>query len=115
VDEQLERWTKQYSPPEMTDLLQAIGIPSAPVQRTDQILTDPHLKHRKWFHPLAHPDLGTHLYDGVPWHFSDSKLNSNSPSPRLGQHSRELLHGLLGLSQAEIDALFEQGISGQVS
>jgi crotonobetainyl-CoA:carnitine CoA-transferase CaiB-like acyl-CoA transferase len=115
VDGQLERWTKQFSPQEMTDLLQAIGIPSAPVQRTDQILTDPHLKHRKWFHPLAHPDLGTHLYDGVPWHFSDSKLNSNSPSPRLGQHSRELLHGLLGLSQAEIDALFEQGISGQVS
>jgi crotonobetainyl-CoA:carnitine CoA-transferase CaiB-like acyl-CoA transferase len=95
--------------------LQALGIPSAPVQRTDQILNDAHLKNRKWFRPLKHPDLGTHLYDGVPWHFSDSKLNSSLPSPRLGQHSRELLHDLLGLSQDEISALFEQGVSGQVS
>jgi crotonobetainyl-CoA:carnitine CoA-transferase CaiB-like acyl-CoA transferase len=115
VDEQLERWTRQFSPLEITDLLQALGIPSAPVQRTDQILNDPHLEHRKWFRPLTHPDLGTHLYDGVPWHFSDSKLNSDSPSPRLGQHSRELLHDLLGLSQDEISVLFELGVSGQVS
>jgi len=112
LDNQIAVWTREFTPLEVTCKLQDHHIASAPVQRTDQVLTDPHLQALQWFQLLSHPDLGSHLYDGFPWHFSQSRLASESASPRLGQHSRELLHKLLGLSHMEIDRLFRSGITG---
>mgnify|MGYP001469667401 CR=1 FL=1 len=111
LDQQISSWSSDLTPQEATCALQEVSIPAAPVQRTDQVLADPHL--REWFQRLSHPDLGSHLYDGFPWRFSDSELASTSASPRLGQHSRELLRELLGLSHVEIDRLFRSGVSGE--
>ena len=112
LDQQISTWTGELTTQEATRQLQDIAIAAAPVQRTDQVLADPNL--RDWFQPLSHPDLGSHLYDGFPWRFSNSELSSESASPRLGQHSRELLYRLLGQSHTEIDRLFRSGVSGEV-
>jgi crotonobetainyl-CoA:carnitine CoA-transferase CaiB-like acyl-CoA transferase len=36
---------------------------------------------------------------------SETPLNTYDPPPRIGQHTDELLSGVLGLSASEIDAL----------
>lgn len=114
LDQQISSWTSELTAQEVTQTLQELSIAAAPVQRTDQVLADPHLQQLHWFQRLSHPDLGSHLYDGFPWRFSESKLASEAASPRLGQHSRELLHKLLGLGDTEIDRLFRAGITGEV-
>ncbi len=112
IDRLISLWTKTQSKIEATRQLQAVGVPAAPVQTTDELLEDPHLKSINWWHQLEHPDLGTHQYAGFPYLFRHSKLQSEQASAQLGQHSRSLLGSELQLKDERIDELFEAGISG---
>jgi len=47
-----------------------------------------------------------------PMRFSATPLVHDTPPPTLGQHTREVLGGLLGMSGAEMDALAAQGVIG---
>jgi len=114
LDADISNWSRRFSSYEVTRMLQAISIAAAPVQSTSEVLTDPHLTARCWFNELTHPDLGTHLYDGFSWRFSESQLRSEFHSPRLGENSREILRDKFGLSEAEIGELIDQGITGEV-
>jgi hypothetical protein len=62
---------------------------------------------------MAHPDLGTHRYNGFAWCFSRSTCVAAFGSQRLGESSREVLSSELGLTDDEIEALFAAGVSGQ--
>jgi len=114
IDELISAWTRGLSKTEITRQLQAKSVPAAPVQTTDELLVDPHLKSINWWHQLDHPDLGVHQYAGFPYSFRHSYLQSDQASARLGQHSRTLLRSELGLSDAEIDSLFASGVSGEM-
>lgn len=94
--------------------LQAAGVAAGVVRGAIEGLSDPHLSARNWFTPMTHPDLGEHLYNGFPWRFSECALVAHSPPPRLGEHSEVLLRDLLGLSQAEIEALKAKAVTGAV-
>ncbi len=113
IDHAISAWARDRSAEAVTAALQSEGVAVAPVQTTDQLLNDPHLASIDWWHHLDHPDLGAHQYAGFPYRFSDNRLRSEHPSPRLGQHSRMLLKSELSLDDQEIDALFEAGISGE--
>lgn len=112
LDQHIADWTRGKSAIEVTRLLQSRGIAAAPVQRTDQVLKDTHLKARDWFQELLHPDLGSLLYDGSPWRFSSEPFKTASASPQLGEHSRMILRERLRLSETEIDQLVQEGVTG---
>jgi formyl-CoA transferase len=42
--------------------------------------------------------------------FSATPIAYATPPPTLGQHTREVLGGILGLSAAELDALAAEGV-----
>jgi crotonobetainyl-CoA:carnitine CoA-transferase CaiB-like acyl-CoA transferase len=44
-----------------------------------------------------------------PMRFSATPVGYGAPPPLLGQHTREVLEELLGLSRAQVDALAAQG------
>ena len=50
------------------------------------------------------------LYDGNPWHLSDSPPALSRPAPAPGQDNVELYEELLGLSGTEVAALEEAGV-----
>ena len=56
-----------------------------------------------------HP-LGAVPTVASPMRFSATPVEYKVPPPRLGQHTREVLNGLLGLGDAEIDALGARGV-----
>lgn len=114
IDELISAWTITLSRTEVTRRLQAREVPAAPVQTTDELLCDPHLKSIDWWHHLDHPDLGVHQYAGFPYTFSHCKLQSEQAAAQLGQHSRMLLQSELGQSEANINDLFASGISGEM-
>ena len=68
----------------------------------------------RWFRRIEHADVGEHRYAGHPWRMDGLLERSDLPPPRLGEHSRELLAERLGLSDAEIDDLFDRGVTGAV-
>ncbi len=107
-------WTRKQTREAAATALQAMGVPAAAVQRTDEVLGDAHFAALDWFRTLTHADMGTHKHNGPNWRFSRSPLARMTASPRLGEHSADLLRRELGLDDTEIDALFTEGVTGYV-
>lgn len=114
LEEQLSHWTATQDKRALAERLQAVGVPAAPVQRDLEVLADPHLAVRRWFLAMTHADMGTHLQHGHPWRFSRTPPVCRTPAPRLGEHSAAVLAEDLGLSPAEIERLYETGVTGTV-
>lgn len=62
------------------------------------------------FHAVAQPDIGTYPVPGVPASFGAVTRAPARRAPRLGEHTDEILAGILGLSSGEIGALHDRGI-----
>jgi crotonobetainyl-CoA:carnitine CoA-transferase CaiB-like acyl-CoA transferase len=97
-----ERW-------EATRLLQAHGVPSYPCMSSRDLTEDPHLAAREFMARLPHPEVGERVHAGVPWRMTHRPNGVPAPAPLLGQHTDEVLRGLLGCPDAEIAALRESG------
>ncbi len=114
LDQALAAWTRSEVAERLMEHLQAAGIAAAVVRSTAEVMACPHLEERAWFRPIEHPDVGEKRYAGHSWRIDSLAERSDLPAPRLGEHSRELLAERLGLSSAEIDDLFERGVTGAV-
>lgn len=62
------------------------------------------------FAEVDQPGIGRYLAPGSPLAFSACDRVPVRPAPRLGQHTDEILLGLLGLSEATVGALHDAGI-----
>jgi benzylsuccinate CoA-transferase BbsF subunit len=108
IDTVIEAWTRQRSPWEAMDALQAAGVPAGAVQRSrDLVERDPQLRHRGMHPEITHPLLGTFKVDGVPVRFSRTSVGVRRPGPLLGEANIDVYGGLLGLGSEEIGALVE--------
>jgi hypothetical protein len=82
------------------------------------LLLDEHLRARNAFPRLRHEppidSMGARVYPGPPWKLSATPPVMGRQAPALGEHNREVLRDLLGLSDADIDQLEAEGIIGSV-
>ena len=98
----------------MTETLQFLGIPCSSVYNARDLLTDDHLKSRKFFEPLERiqeSDVGVKPYVGRSFKMSNTPAMKQSVAT-LGEHNRDILVDLLGISDQEIDSLHEDQIIG---
>ena len=86
-------------------LLEPAGVPCGPINRLDQVYADPHVQHRGMRIEVPHPLAGSIPLVANPIKFSRTPIGYDMPPPLLGQHTDEILTGLLGKSAAEIEAL----------
>ena len=85
--------------------LQQEGVPAAPINRLDQVLEDPQVLHRRMVVTMDHPRHGPLPALGTPVKV-DGRLGLEvEPAPALGQHTGELLRGLLGYPDERLAAL----------
>ena len=101
----LQRTTQEWVAP-----LEAAGVPSGPINDIAQTFEHPQVRHRKMKVDLPHPQSGTVPSVANPIKFSGTPITYGSAPPLLGQHTRDILSTLGGLSDDEIKALGEQGI-----
>jgi crotonobetainyl-CoA:carnitine CoA-transferase CaiB-like acyl-CoA transferase len=95
--------------------LEALERGDIPVQRMnslDDIVEDPHLKAIGYLQAVDHPTEGKIRTLAVPSEWSESKPEYRRHAPRLGEHTREVLHEA-GLSEKAIAALLEAGAAKQ--
>jgi crotonobetainyl-CoA:carnitine CoA-transferase CaiB-like acyl-CoA transferase len=109
IDHALGAWTRERSPTDVMELLQAHGVPAGVVQHAEHQVCDPHLQERKFFQELDQPGLGHVLLEGPVFRGTDMPGPRVEPAPLLAQHTREICHSLLGLPDSEIDRLIEEG------
>lgn len=100
-------WVGERTVDEVLSILgpDGAGVPCSPVYAVDQLLEHPQLLARGMIQRLPHPTLGTLVAPGVVVKMSDTPGAVNTPGPELGQHTDEVLTGLLGLPAAELARL----------
>lgn len=110
LEAEVGKWANELTPQEITEQLQANGIPAAPMKRVDELPVDPHLKARGFFRENQQPGLeGTLLTENGPAGKTFFPIPTIKPAPFVAQHTRELMHKLLGLDNDQIDALLAAG------
>ncbi len=113
IDEHLSSWASHLQADSIIELLAAHGVPAAKVLLQHETAQLPPLRARGFWEELVHPVTGCSTFMGYPAKFTSMQAQLNrSPAPTLGQHNREILTGLLGLTDAEVDLLTEQGVIG---
>ena len=104
-------WLDQHTRMEVFDAAQKAGIPGGPVLEALEAADNEHFRERDYFQVIEHPEHGTHSYTGLPFRLSEAPISPPSPAPLLGQHSREVLTGLLNMSERELESLVESGVT----
>ena len=92
--------------------LQALGVRAGHVVSSLELATDPHLTARSFWKLMERDHVGELPHPAAPYRVGDDPFDVDWPAPTLGQHNREILTGLLGLTDAEVDDLEAQGIVG---
>jgi crotonobetainyl-CoA:carnitine CoA-transferase CaiB-like acyl-CoA transferase len=95
---------------EWLDLFASTSVPTIVVNSLEDLADDPHLKAVGFWQTLEHPTEGTLRLAGFPVNFFDTPAAVRRHTPRLGEHTRELLR-VAGLSDAQVDALIDSGAS----
>ena len=113
IDRALAQWCISQEAADLAERLLARGIPAAPVTSAAHLSRNPQLQARRFFETVGHPVVGTHQHPGLPLHLATGSAPTYArPAPTLGEHNREILSDLLGLSAAQIDRLQADGIIG---
>ncbi|MEW6272497.1 MAG: CoA transferase [Thermodesulfobacteriota bacterium] len=115
IDARVAAWTRARSRDEVISLLSSAGIPCAPVRTLAEAVDDPYNEEQGLLRRVTYEGWGEVRVLGSPIQLRDdgftaADLPPLAPAPRLGEHNREILSGLLGLDAAEIDALERDGV-----
>ena len=92
------------------DLLEAAGVPNGPINDVAQVYEEPQVKARGIRVDMDYPVAGKLPTVASPMRFSATPVEYRHAPPTLGQHTDEVLRGLLGKSDAEIAALRAEGV-----
>ena len=92
--------------------MQREGVPAAPINTVDRVVTDPQVLLRQMVVDLEHPSLGTLRTLGTPIKVAEGPPFRPAPPPGLGQHTDSVLRALLACPSERIDALRRQGVIG---
>ena len=95
---------------EWVDALEAIGVPCGPVNTVDKVANDPQVLARDMIAQVEHDTTGTVQIPGMPIKLSETPGQIDAPAPNLGEHTSEILIGLLGLEAEEVNQLKQDGV-----
>lgn len=91
-------------------LLEAAGVPNGPINNIAQVFEEPQVKARGVKIELEHAAAGKLPLVASPMRFSATPLEYRLPPPLLGEHTDEVLRGILGKSAEEIARLRVAGV-----
>ncbi len=110
LDQNIEAWTMTLEKYELMETCQAAGVLAMPVQSSeDRVERDPQLRHRQMYVEVEHAALGSRKMQNAPYKLSETPAVNHLPAPLIGQHTREIMEDLLGLSHEELVAGYEDG------
>ncbi|CAG8463077.1 18573_t:CDS:2 [Acaulospora morrowiae] len=115
IDNAISDWTRKHTSEEVIEKLEKEGVPCGPIYNIKDIVEDKHVQSRNILETVR---VGENRDDGG-W---DLKIPAITPilsetpgettwaGPDVGQHNREILMGILEMSEGEIRELQESGI-----
>lgn len=111
LDRLVGEWTAERDNFAAAQELRDAGVPASAVQWPEERIDKDANTAAFGLWPTArHREMGEVRVDGIPVHFSRTDWSIERGAPCLGEHNEQVFGELLGLSQAEIGALREQGV-----
>ena len=95
---------------EWIQVLEAATVPCGPINNMKEVFEDPQVRHRKLRVDIPHPLGGVAPVVASPLRLSKTPVEYRLAPPTLGQHTEEVLRGLLGKSDADLARLKSGGI-----
>ncbi|MFC5473272.1 CaiB/BaiF CoA transferase family protein [Paraherbaspirillum soli] len=90
--------------------LEPASVPCGPINDLAQVFDDPQVQARGMKIELPHPTAGNVALVASPIRLSATPVEYRNGPPLLGQHTREVLGGVLGLDVERIEQLAQQGV-----
>jgi crotonobetainyl-CoA:carnitine CoA-transferase CaiB-like acyl-CoA transferase len=112
--QELEDWTGKRTKHEAMDLLQQAGIRAGAVLTGAEMLRDPHLRARGYYHEVAHPRAGRQTLRVAPYHLSETPPTIRKAAPCLGEDTESVLREVLGISDQELTELAAEHVTDNV-
>ena len=109
VDDAIARWTRTLDSDRVLGILDGAGVPAGPIYSVADMMEDPHYNARGLFEPVEVAGEPLRIPALTP------KLDRTPgatlwPGPELGAHNREVYIDVLGLDEAELRSLRDEGI-----
>jgi crotonobetainyl-CoA:carnitine CoA-transferase CaiB-like acyl-CoA transferase len=92
------------------DVLEGAGVPNGPINDLAQVFAEPQVRARGVRIELEHSAAGPLPGVASPMRFSGTPLEYRSAPPLLGEHTDQVLEGLLGMSPADVAKLRADGV-----
>jgi len=110
LEELVRTWASGKTRQEIWDGLRELDYFGAPVLSVGEVMEDRHIKERRAFIERDHPTAGP-ITLLAPWiHLSKTPTSIHDDAPLIGEHTDEVLGGLLGLTKDELADLRVQGV-----
>jgi len=108
VFDEIEKWTMTMTKMEVMATLNPLNVPCGPILSMKELAEEPSLRNTGTVVEVDHPKRGKYLTVGNPIKLSDSPTDVQR-SPLYGEHTDDVLRGLLGLNDEDIEAARQQG------
>lgn len=113
LDREIAAWTVAQDDYELFHRLQTAGVPAAPVLEASRIFEDAHVQARGLNAPQTlHDGVGPFLFNRPFYKFPATPVDVVKPPVALGEDNEYVYKDVIGLSDAEYDALVESGEIG---
>jgi crotonobetainyl-CoA:carnitine CoA-transferase CaiB-like acyl-CoA transferase len=90
--------------------LRAVGFPCGRYNTPFEAVDDPQIRANDYVVELEHPVIGSYATAGMPISFSETPAGITATSPRLGEHTAQVLADV-GLTASEIADLHQKGVT----
>jgi formyl-CoA transferase len=113
LNEAISEWTRAHSVDEVMEVMTAANVPAGPIYSVADLMEDPHFKAREMFIEREVPvDGGPQpvIFPGVVPKLEQMPGAVRWLGPELGEHTREVLGGILGLSDSELAELEQRRV-----
>ncbi len=101
--------TRTRTSREWIETFNAAGVPAGYIYSIDQVFEDAQVQHLGMAAPVHHPELGDIELVAQPIKMSESAFAVRTPTPALGEHTREVL-AEAGYDPEAIEELAEAGV-----
>ena len=110
LDGLIAAWSATIPADDLLALLHDGAVPAGRVFQAKDLLADPHVAAREAIVRLAHPEFDELPMQNVVPRLSSSPGAVRHVGPALGEHTEEVLRGVLGLDDQELADLREAGV-----
>lgn len=110
LDEAVAAKTASWDAFDLMAACRAVGVPAGVANKASDLLEDDVLNAHGHFRPLHHEEMGTLKYNGPAYRFEKTPSELRSASPRLGEHTEQVMTQILGFEPSAVERFREAGL-----